>query len=154
VDDVVYIAELAGYVQCLDARTGRKCWQWDTKSNIWGSCYYADGKVFLANEDGDLYIFKHDKAPEILDEAAEGSRAAAAAAEKARAKTKDEANVRKAARDARDAAAAAVRQRVKDKYLLQTVEIGEAIRTTPVVVGDTLYVMTERTLYAIKANAR
>ena len=154
VDDVVYMAELAGYVQCLDARTGRKCWQWDTKSNIWGSCYYADGKVFLANEDGDLYIFKHDKAPEILDEAAEGSRAAAEAAEKARAKTKDEANVRKAARDARDAAAAAVRQRVKDKYLLQTVEIGEAIRTTPVVVGDTLYVMTERTLYAIKANAR
>jgi outer membrane protein assembly factor BamB len=152
VDDVVYIAELAGYVQCLDARTGRKCWQWDTKSNIWGSCYYADGKVFIANEDGDLYIFKHDKAPEILDEAAEGSRAAAEAAEKARAKTKDEANVRKAARDARDAAAAAVRQRVKDKYLLQTVEIGEAIRTTPVVVGDTLYLMTEKTLYAIKAK--
>ena len=63
VDDVVYMAELAGYVQCLDAKTGKKYWQWDTKSNIWGSCYYVDGKVLVANEDGDLYIFKHEKAP-------------------------------------------------------------------------------------------
>ena len=27
VDDVVYIAELAGYLQCLDAKTGKKYWQ-------------------------------------------------------------------------------------------------------------------------------
>jgi len=149
VDDVVYIAELAGYVQCLDAKTGKKYWQWDTKSNIWGSCYAVDGKVLLANEDGDLYVFKHEKTPEVLDEAAEGSKAAAEAEKKAKADGKDEADVRKAARDARDTAAAAVREKVASKYLLQKVEVGEAIRSTPVVANGTLYVMTEKTLYAV-----
>ena len=85
VDDIVYIAELAGYVQCLDAKTGKKYWQWDTKSNIWGSCYYVDGKVLVANEDGDLYFFKHDKYPEVIDEIAIGSAAAIEAEEKAKA---------------------------------------------------------------------
>jgi outer membrane protein assembly factor BamB len=152
VDDILYIAELAGYVQCLDARTGRKCWQWDTKSNIWGSCYYADGKVFVANEDGDLYIFRHDLAPEILDEVAAGADAAVAAEQSARRLGKDEGAVRKAAKDARDDAIAAVRAKVKDKYLLQVVEVGQPFRSTPVVAGDTLYLMAENTLYAIKAR--
>jgi outer membrane protein assembly factor BamB len=152
VDDIVYIAELAGYVQCLDARTGRKCWQWDTKSNLWGSCYYADGKVFVANEDGDLYVFRHDHAPEILDEVAAGSQAAVEAEQAARRAGRDEVAARRAARDARDAATAAVRRNVNDKYLLQVVEVGEAIRTTPLVAGGTLYLLTEKTLYAIKAH--
>ncbi|HEX4592052.1 MAG TPA: PQQ-binding-like beta-propeller repeat protein, partial [Gemmataceae bacterium] len=92
VDDVVYIAELAGYVQCLDANTGKKFWQWDTKSNIWGSCYYVDGKVLVANEDGDMYIFKHEKAPQVLDEVAVGSAAAVDAEKKAKAAGKGDAD--------------------------------------------------------------
>src|SRR5262245_2932138 len=152
VDDILYIAELAGYVQCLDARTGKKYWQWDTKSNIWGSCYYVDGKVLVANEDGDFYIFKHDKAPEVLDESAEGSKAAVEAEKKAKADGKDDADVRKAARDARDAAIAAVREKVAAKYLLQRVEVGTTIRSTPVVANGVLYVMTENTLYAVNVK--
>jgi outer membrane protein assembly factor BamB len=153
-DDIVYIAELAGYVQCLDARTGRKYWQWDTKSSIWGSCYYVDGKVLVANEDGDLYVFRHDKTPQVLDEAAEGARAALEAEKKARAGGFAEADIRKTAHIARDEAIAAVREKVATKYLLEKVEIGEAIRSTPVMANDTLYLMTEKTLYAIKAKAR
>ena len=61
VDDVVYIAELHGYLHCLDAKTGKHYWQYDTKAAIWGSPYYVDGKVFLGNEDGDLFVFKHEK---------------------------------------------------------------------------------------------
>src|SRR6185295_11776803 len=124
VDDVLYIAELAGYVQCLDARTGKKFWQLDTKSTIWGSCYYVDGKVLLANEDGDLYFFKHDKNPEVLDEIAVGSAAAVEAEKKAKTAGKDDSDVRKAARDAYDEAVAGVREKVKAKYLLQQVEVG------------------------------
>jgi outer membrane protein assembly factor BamB len=149
VDDILYIAELAGYVQCLDARTGKKYWQWDTKSNIWGSCYFVDGKVLVANEDGDLYIFKHDKAPEVLDEAAEGPKAAVEAEKAAKAAGKDDADVRKAARDARDMAAAGVREKVASKYLLAKVEVGEAVRSTPVMANGVLYVMSEKTLFAI-----
>ena len=149
IDDVVYMGELAGYVQALDANTGKKFWQWDTKSNIWGSCYYVDGKVLAANEDGDLFVFKHDKQPEVLDEIAVGSAAAVEAEKKAKAAGKDEADVRKAARDAYDEAKAAVREKVKGKYLLQQVEVGSPIRSTPVVANGVLYIMTENTLYAV-----
>ena len=149
VDDILYISELAGYVQCLDAKTGKKFWQWDTKSNIWGSCYYADGKVLLANEDGDVYFFKHDKNPEVMDEIAVGSAAAVEAEKKAKTAGKDEADVRKAAREAYDEAVAGVREKVKAKYLLQQVEVGKTIRSTPVMANGVLYIMTEGTLYAI-----
>jgi outer membrane protein assembly factor BamB len=149
IDDVVYMGELAGYVQALDANTGKKFWQWDTKSNIWGSCYYVDGKVLVANEDGDLYFFKHDKAPQVLDEVAAGSAAAVEAEKQAKAAKKDDADVRKAARDAYDEAVAKVREQVQSKYLLQKVEVGSAIRSTPVVANGTLFVMTENALYAV-----
>jgi outer membrane protein assembly factor BamB len=149
VDDIVYIAELAGYVQCLDARTGKKYWQWDTKSNIWGSCYYVDGKVLVANEDGDLYFFKHEKNPAVIDEMVVGSAAAVQAERQAQAAGLDVADTRRMARDAYDEAVAAVREQVKARYLLQVVELGEAIRSSPVVVGDTLYLNTEKTLYAV-----
>jgi outer membrane protein assembly factor BamB len=149
VDDVLYISELAGYVHCVDANTGKKFWQWDTKSQIWGSCYYVDGKVLVANEDGDMYIFKHDKMPQQLDEVTVGAAAAAEADKKAKAAGKSDSEVRKADRDAYDDAIAKVREQVKGKYLLQKVECGAPIRSTPVVANGVLYVMTENALYAI-----
>src|SRR5205814_1887937 len=54
-DGLVYIAELDGFVHCLDAKTGQKYWEHDLKAEVWGSAYYADGKVFLGTGDGDLY---------------------------------------------------------------------------------------------------
>ena len=68
VDGVIYIGELAGYLHCLDAKTGKKFWQFDLKSAVWGSTYYVDGKVFIATEDGDLFVFKHMKDQPSLDE--------------------------------------------------------------------------------------
>jgi outer membrane protein assembly factor BamB len=152
IDDVVYISELAGYIQCLDAKTGKKFWQLDLKSNIWGSCYYVDGKVLVANEDGDLYIFKHDKNPQVMDESDEGSKAAVVAEKKAKAEGKDDADVRKATRDARDEAAVAMRDKVKAKYLLQRVEVGESIQGTPAMANGVLYIQTLKSLYAVNAK--
>ena len=151
-DGVVYIADLAGYVHCLDAATGAKSWQWDTKSAVWGSPYAAGGKVLVATEDGDLFFFKHEKAPARLDEAAAGSRAGLAALAAAFAAGGDGADCLRAGLAARDAAAAAVRERVKAKYLLQKVETGEPIRTTPIVANGVLYVMTEKSMYAIQSK--
>lgn len=148
-DDVLYIGEIDGYVHCLDAKTGKKFWQWDTKSAIWGSCYYVDGKVLVANEDGDLLFFKHEKTHDVMDEVEDGSKAAVEAEKAAKAAGKDAGAVRKAARDAYDKAAAATRAKVKDKYLLQKVEVGSPIRSTPVVANGVLYVMSEHTLFAI-----
>jgi outer membrane protein assembly factor BamB len=130
VDDVVYISELTGILHCLSAKTGEHYWEYDTKAGIWGSAYYADGKVYLANDQGDLFVFRHDKKPEKFDEVA-------------------------AAKDAPDMKAArqamlAVRKKVAEKYLISKTEFDAPIRSTPVVANGVLYVMSEKTLYAIK----
>ncbi|MBY0522872.1 MAG: PQQ-binding-like beta-propeller repeat protein [Gemmataceae bacterium] len=60
-DGLVYAAELAGYLHCLDAVTGRHYWAHDVRAAIWGSLYWVDGKVYLCTEDGEVWIFKHGK---------------------------------------------------------------------------------------------
>ncbi len=132
VDDIVYIAELAGYLHCLNAKTGEHYWQYDTKASIWGSPYYVDGKIFLANDQGDLFIFKHEKTHQVFDEF------------KAVQSAKDLKEARKLRKE--------VQKKVADKYLLSKVEFDAPIRTTPVVANGVLYVMTEKTLYAIKCG--
>src|SRR5207249_3466794 len=46
-DGLLFIVELDGYLHCLDAQTGQRYWEHDLKAEVWGSPYYADGKVFL-----------------------------------------------------------------------------------------------------------
>lgn len=60
-DDLVYISNLPGFIACIDAKTGQKYWEYDTLSNIWGSCYVADGKIYVGTEEGDLHVFKTGK---------------------------------------------------------------------------------------------
>ena len=59
--DLVFVADLSGYVHCLDYETGKRHWMHDTKSAIWGSPLYADGKVFIGTEDGRLIVFEATK---------------------------------------------------------------------------------------------
>ncbi|MCS7271720.1 MAG: PQQ-binding-like beta-propeller repeat protein, partial [Gemmataceae bacterium] len=132
VDDIVYISELAGFLHCLDANTGKHYWSFDTKASIWGSPYYVDGKILLANDQGELFIFRHLKQHEVYDEVAAAQNL----------------TDRKAAR----AAMLAVRKQVTDKYLLAKIEFDTHIRSTPVVANGVLYVMTEKSLYAIKCG--
>jgi len=63
VDDLVYAAELAGYLHCLDANTGKKYWEHDFQDSTWNSPYYVDGKIFLGADAGDLYVFTPGKQP-------------------------------------------------------------------------------------------
>lgn len=65
-EGLIYIADIAGYLSCIDARTGQRYWEYDTKSSIWGSAYYVDGKVYVADENGDVYVFAHGKEMKLL----------------------------------------------------------------------------------------
>ena len=65
-DGLLYTTDLNGRVFCLDAKTGEKHWEEDTMSDIWGSPYWVDGKIYLGNDNGDMYVFKHDKDKKIL----------------------------------------------------------------------------------------
>jgi outer membrane protein assembly factor BamB len=46
-DGLVYAAEYAGKVHCLDAATGRLRWVHDTREEIWSSTLVAVGKVWI-----------------------------------------------------------------------------------------------------------
>ena len=66
VDGLLYIADFAGRVYCLDAETGEKYWMHDTLSHIWSSTLVVDGKIFVGDEDGELVILKAGKEAEEI----------------------------------------------------------------------------------------
>lgn len=72
-DGLLYIADLSGFVYCLDANTGEHHWTYDTFAAIWGSTFVADGKVYIGDEDGDLAILKTGKNKELIFETNMGS---------------------------------------------------------------------------------
>jgi outer membrane protein assembly factor BamB len=65
-DGLLYISELAGYLHCLDAKTGQAHWVYDTKAEIWGSPYWVDGKVFIGTGDGEVHILAHGKQMKVI----------------------------------------------------------------------------------------
>ena len=56
-DGLVIAPELDGYVDCLDARTGKKYWEHETEAETWGAPYWVDGKVYIGNDDNKVFIF-------------------------------------------------------------------------------------------------
>jgi outer membrane protein assembly factor BamB len=132
IDGLVYISELNGYLHCLDAATGAMQWQYDTKASIWGSPLYVDGKILLATDSGDVFVFKHHPKPVKFDAI-------------------------EAAKDAPDMKAAraihkAEKTKVEKEYLLAKIEFPTPIRSTPVIANGVLYVMTEHSLFALKTK--
>ena len=60
-DDIVYISDLSGFLYALNAQTGEHYWTYDTFAAVWGSAFYADGKVYLGDEDGDVVVLAAGK---------------------------------------------------------------------------------------------
>ncbi len=67
-DGLLYIADYAGVVHCLDARSGDVQWTHDTLGHIWGSTLVTDGKVIVSNEDGIVTIFEAGRQKKLLAE--------------------------------------------------------------------------------------
>jgi outer membrane protein assembly factor BamB len=67
-DGLLYAADLAGRLYCLDAATGAHHWTYDAFAAIWGSPYVADGKVYIGDEDGDVAVLEHSKTMKLLAE--------------------------------------------------------------------------------------
>ena len=72
-DDLLYTADLSGFVYCLNAHTGEHYWTYDTFAAIWGSPFVADGKVYIGDEDGDVAILKTGRQKELIFEVNMGS---------------------------------------------------------------------------------
>src|SRR5262249_37148529 len=65
-DGILYTGELAGFVHCLDARTGKPYWTHDVRAPLWSSPYWVDGKVYIGHDTGSLLIFADGKEKKLL----------------------------------------------------------------------------------------
>jgi outer membrane protein assembly factor BamB len=67
-DGLVYISEMAGYLHCLDAQTGKRYWYHYLGKSIWSSPFWVDGKVYMGTDGGKVFVFAHGKEKRILAE--------------------------------------------------------------------------------------
>jgi len=138
-DGLVYVADYSGFLYCFDAKTGKLYWKHDTVAAIWGSTLFADGKVYLGNEDGILTVFHTVPMKKLADELGaplevefrRGKLIATAAGGEKKELTGD----------------------AIGKYFHE-IDFGAAIYLTPIVADDVLYVGTMTHLYAIASEPR
>jgi outer membrane protein assembly factor BamB len=65
-DGLVFIADLAGIIHCLDLNDGHEYWKHDTEGHVWGSTLVADGRVYVGNENGQLFVLATGKEKKLL----------------------------------------------------------------------------------------
>ena len=68
-DGLVFAADYAGIVHCLDADTGKPCWTHDLGAHAWGSTMAVDGKVVIGDESGKVTVLACSREKKVLSEA-------------------------------------------------------------------------------------
>ncbi len=66
-DGLIFAAEHAGKVHCLDAQTGKVYWVHDTKEEIWASTLVADGKLYIGTRKGLIVMAASAEQEELAD---------------------------------------------------------------------------------------
>lgn len=72
-DDMLFVADFSGVFHCVDVKTGKALWTYDMLAASWASPLIVNDKVFIADEDGDISIFKLAPEMELLGEFNMGS---------------------------------------------------------------------------------
>jgi len=67
-DGLVYLADFAGRLYCIDAETGRCYWAHEVGGPVWGSTLVADGKVYLGTGRSVLWILAAGKELKVLSQ--------------------------------------------------------------------------------------
>jgi outer membrane protein assembly factor BamB len=57
-EELAFCVDHTGLVHCLDRRTGKLNWVCDLLAAVWGTPLLADGRLYVADEDGDVAIFQ------------------------------------------------------------------------------------------------
>jgi outer membrane protein assembly factor BamB len=66
-EGLVYAADCAQQIHCVDAATGRGVWTRDAEGEIWASPLVADGKVYLGTRRGDFLILAAGREQRLLN---------------------------------------------------------------------------------------
>ncbi len=69
---LLFIADFAGFLYCLEADTGKSVWVHDLKAHVWGSPLVADGKVYIGDEDGDFAVLAARREKKVISETSFG----------------------------------------------------------------------------------
>ncbi|HSW50396.1 MAG TPA: PQQ-binding-like beta-propeller repeat protein [Bryobacteraceae bacterium] len=70
---LLFIADLAGFMYCLDAETGKLHWTHDLLAAVWGSPIVIDGMVYIGDEDGDVVVLEASPTKKLVAEMNMGS---------------------------------------------------------------------------------
>lgn len=65
-DGLLYTADLAGKVYCIDPKTGEEIWKHDAEGTIWGSPLVADGKVYIGTENQTLWVLAAGREKKVI----------------------------------------------------------------------------------------
>lgn len=65
-DGLCFVTNLTGFLSCVDASTGQRYWEYDTQVSLWGAPLWADGKIYLGTEEGDVCVFHARRACTLI----------------------------------------------------------------------------------------
>jgi outer membrane protein assembly factor BamB/precorrin-6B methylase 2 len=63
-DDLLMVGDFSGLVHCVDAKTGKVYWAYDCLAPIFAPPLIVGDKVYLADEDGEVAIFRLSPEPQ------------------------------------------------------------------------------------------
>lgn len=66
-DSLVYAVDLNGRFHCLREHDGEILWIHDTESSVWGSPFWADGKIYLGTKKGEVFLFAHGREKRLMN---------------------------------------------------------------------------------------
>ncbi|MBI3866158.1 MAG: PQQ-binding-like beta-propeller repeat protein [Planctomycetia bacterium] len=67
-DGLLFIADESGLFHCLDAKTGAGYWTYDLLAAAWSTPLIVGDCVYIADQDGDVVVFKVAKKMEMVSE--------------------------------------------------------------------------------------
>jgi len=67
-DGLLYVADYAGRLHCLDAETGKPHWVHKTSGETWSSTLVADGKVYLGTGRQTFWVLAHGKQLKVINQ--------------------------------------------------------------------------------------
>lgn len=65
-DDLLYIADATGIMECVDLKSGNVIWKERLGGNLWGSVLLVGEKLYVSNLEGDTYIVRAGREFKLL----------------------------------------------------------------------------------------